>query len=152
MPFHAHPRHKKKFKPRPDLRQRLDEIGHVLQVLRDLSVHEKTKKKLIDRALWLVAELSGDFSPRYRSDGVLRNPGMKVQRDHIYPRKMLIAEILSEGADFGTVIERSICCLVTEEEHKRLSAVPSSVTGWERYKQASVVVRDMSEYDPENEA
>jgi hypothetical protein len=146
MPYTAHPRHLRPFNPRQDLAQRLSEICGVLEHLRHLDVHRSTKKELIDRAIWLVAELSGNFTPRYRSEGVLKNLGVKIRRDHIHPRSTLIERLLCTSEPAPSVVKDAVCCLVTVDEHLALSRVPSGIIGFERYRCAEVVVRDMSTY------
>ena len=42
---------------------------------------------------------------------------------------------------------RAEACLVTAEEHRRLTAV-TDAEGWERYNRAGVVVYDMAENPP----
>jgi hypothetical protein len=146
MPFVSELKHRKPFKPRIDLAQRLADIEVVLAAIQPLDIHLSTKREMLDRALWLVAELSGDFTPRHRSDGSLRTLGIKIQRDHVYPRSSLIASVLSGQEPLSEIVGRAMCCLVTEDEHRRLSMVPPETIGWDRYRFAEVVVRDMSSY------
>jgi hypothetical protein len=152
MPFISLQRHRKPFRERPDIHRRLTDVVLVIKTLRALDLHASTKRKMIDRALWLVAELSGDFAPRHRSDGVLQNLGVKIQRDHVYPRAELIASILAGNEDLSEVVARAICCLVTKEEHNRLSEIPPHVKGWDRYREAAVIYRDMTSYAYPSEA
>jgi hypothetical protein len=152
MPIISEPKHRKPFRPRADLSQRLTDIVTVLAAIRPLEIHPATKREMLDRALWLVAELSGDFAPRHRSDGVLRTLGVKIQRDHVFPRSNLIADILNGQEPLQQIVERAVCCLVTEDEHRRLSLAPPEAVGWDRYRIAEVEVRDMSTYRYVDEA
>ena len=146
MPFISLKRHRKPFRERPDIDLRLTDVVVVIRTLKALDIHASTKREMIDRALWLVAELSGDFAPRYRSDGVLQNLGVKIQRDHVHPRAELIASIMAGNEEVSEVVGRAICCLVTKGEHDRLSEIPPHVKGWKRYHEAAVNYRDMISY------
>lgn len=79
---------------------------------------------------------------RYRSEAVITQVGLKIQRDHAYPRAALLAELLGASPDLESIIDRAqCCCVVTEDEHKRLSGVTTA--GWARYKHAGIIVYDM---------
>jgi hypothetical protein len=146
MPFISLECHRRPYCARPDLEQRLEDVVVVLRTLRSLDVHASTKREMIDRALWLVAELSGDFAPRYRSDGVLVELGVPIQRDHVHPRAQLRAQVLESDRELADIVSDSFCCLVTKQEHARLTEVPNNLEGWDRYSAAGVVVRDMATY------
>lgn len=146
MPFVSKLKHRKPFNPRIDLKQRLLDVVIILEAIRPLNILPSAKREMLDRAFWLVAELSGDFSPRYRSDDVLCKLGSKIQRDHIFPRASLIAAILEGTEPLHDIISRAVCCLVTKDEHHRLKIAPPEAVGWDRYKTVDIVVRDMSTY------
>jgi hypothetical protein len=71
---------------------------------------------------------------------LVNEPGLPIQRDHINKKAALIAELLSPSADLDAVIERAQCCVVSEEEHRRLGAVSAEIDGWERYRAAGISV------------
>ena len=77
---------------------------------------------------------------------MLANVGIRIQRDHIYPRKQLVDEVLAREVALTSIVERARCCIVTKEEHDRLSKVEASIQGHERYRLAGVEVRDMETY------
>ena len=78
----------------------------------------------------------------YRSEAVIAQAGLKIQRDHAHRRATLLSELLGPTPDLDSIIDRAqCCCIVTESEHKRLAAV--SIDGWERYPAAGVVIYDM---------
>jgi hypothetical protein len=145
MPFLSEERHKHPYVAQPNNAADLKDIELLLQTIRALPIHAGIKKKMLNHAIWLVAEVSGNFRGRYRSAGVLKTVGVPIQRDHVFPRKMLVEELLLPEANVTSVIERSQCCIVTREEHKLLTKVPQQFIGWERYKQAGVIVHDMQE-------
>jgi len=101
---------------------------------------------MLDRALWQVAFVTGNtqskFMGPYRSETVITQPGLKIQRDHAHRRATLMSELLGPAPDLDSVIDRAqCCCIVTEDEHRRLAAV--DIDGWERYAAAGIVVYDM---------
>jgi len=98
---------------------------------------------MLDSALWQVAFATGNtqskFMGPYRSEVVITQVGLKIQRDHAFPRAALLAEMLGPSPNLDSIIDRAqCCCVVTEKEHRRLTAV--SVSGWARYAAAGIVV------------
>lgn len=144
MPFLSDHRHRIPYSAPQDAKQRLEDVERLLSTIRDMPLHAKTKKMMLNRTIWLVVELTGNFYSRFRSAGVLAKVGVRIQRDHIYPRKQLIAEVLAREVDLASIIERAECCVVTKEEHDLLSKVKANVQGRERYALAGVEIHDMA--------
>jgi hypothetical protein len=101
------------------------------------------KKTMLVSAIWQVCESTGSFRARHRSESVIRTVGQKIQRDHIFKKQTLIAELLGSEPNLDTIIEQARCCIVTEDEHKRLHRIDESLDGWDRYRAAGIVVYDM---------
>jgi hypothetical protein len=132
--------------PSPTLVQQFRDITAVIEALRQLPIATALKRDMLDAALWEVAFATGNtqnrFMGRYRSEAVITQPGLKIQRDHAFRRATLLSELLGSSPDLGSIIDRAqCCCIVTEDEHRRLVAV--GIDGWERYPAASIVVYDM---------
>ncbi len=106
----------------------------------------KKQKKMLNHAIWLVVESTGNFYSRFRSAGVLATPDAPIQRDHIYPRKQLVGEALANEIDLADIVQRAQCCIVTKDEHVRLSKISTTVQGHERYRLAEVEIHDMATY------
>jgi hypothetical protein len=71
---------------------------------------------------------------------VIRQTGLKIQRDHVYQRKTLLQELLGPSPDLERIIGRAQCCVVvTADEHNRLSRTD----GGEKYRIAGIAVYDM---------
>jgi hypothetical protein len=85
----------------------------------------------------------GKWGCRFRSAGVLGPEVVSIQHEHVVPRKHIVDEILAAPGETRTSLSKTEACLVTAEEHKRLSELPDAVVGWNRYTQANVVVHDM---------
>jgi hypothetical protein len=139
-------KHRHRYSPSPTLKQQLADIKVVLDALRLLTIATPLKKDMLDAALWQVAFATGNtqskFMGRYRSEAVITQAGVKIQRDHAHRRAVLLAELLGPSPDLDSIIERAqCCCLVTEDEHRRLSGI--AIDGWERYGAAEIVVYDM---------
>ena len=81
---------------------------------------------------------------------MLREVGVRIQRDHIYTRKSLVEMLLKPSPDYEEIINKAVCCVVTPDEHKKLSDVPKSFEGFDRYKEAEVVYYDMANYQKPN--
>jgi hypothetical protein len=52
--------------------------------------------------------------------------------------------LLKPSPEYEQIIKKAVCCVVTKDEHKRLSGVPKSVEGFDRYVAAGVSYRDMA--------
>jgi hypothetical protein len=101
------------------------------------------KKRMLVHGVWEVAKATGDFRGRYRSEEVIRTPGLRIQRDHIYKKRTLVEELLGTAPNIDRVIERARCCTVTLDEHQRLHDVDDALDGWDRYEAAGLHVYDM---------
>lgn len=130
----------------PTLVEQLHDIRAVLEALRQMPIGKPLKKDMMNAALWQVAFATGNSQSRfmgpYRSEAVITQPGLKIQRDHAHRRATLLSELLGPSPDLDSIIERAqCCCIVTEEEHQRLRSV--DIDGWDRYAAAGIVVYDM---------
>jgi len=122
----------------------LGDIATLLRSIRQLPIERRLKRRMLVCVIWQVAMVSGDFYPRYRSLSVIRTPGIRIQRDHIFKKKALVEELLAEKPDIDFIIERSLCCVVTADEHKKLHDIDGGLDGWDRYTAAEIIVYDMS--------
>lgn len=140
MPILATPKHAKPFIASPQEAIHLADIDKLINTLLGTQINRRVQKMMIDRAVWLVVEHTGNFYSRFRSDETIGKasvkPGVRIQRDHVYTRKSLVAHLLSGTATVSSVIDQAQCCIVTKEEHDRLSRVPQTIVGWDRYRKA----------------
>jgi hypothetical protein len=144
MPFYSGAEHRKRYVPPAALQQQLADIRTVLDELRVLTIAKPLKQSMLDWALWQVAFATGNtqkkFLGRYRSESVIRQIGLKIQRDHVYQRKTLLQELLGPSPDLERIILQAQCCVVvTVDEHNRLS----KIDGGEKYRIAGITVYDM---------
>ena len=133
--------------PAVDIDMHLSEIAVLLDSLRKLPLDGKRQKRILKQAIWEVAYATGNmqsrFLGRYRSELVVQNIGLKLERDHVHQMANLLQELLRQDCDLQSIIQRSECCIITREEHLRLTALPKAIDVWERYRQAGIVVMDM---------
>ena len=118
-----------------------------MDAIRLLNITESLKKRMLVHAIWEVAFATGNtqraFLGRYRTEGVIREVGLEIQRDHVYRKEMLVRELLGVSPDLGNIIERATyCCVVTKAEHAKLDH--RGIDGWERYRAAGIKVYDMA--------
>jgi hypothetical protein len=148
MPFLSKATHQKRYFQTEATAARLEDVKTLLDMLRGLPVALPLKKRMLAHGIGEVAKATGDFCGRYRSEAVIRNPGQKIRRDHIYQKRTLVEELLGPAPNIDSIIERACCCIVTEEEHVKLHALSPKLDGWERYRAAGIVVYDMQNESP----
>ena len=146
MPFLSDAKHCGLYTSSPTLVQELEDIGVVIETLRQLPIATRLKKGMLDAALWQVVFATGNtqkkFMGPYRGETVITRPGLKIQRDHAYRRVTLLSELFGPSPDLDSIIDRAqCCCIVTEDEHRRLTAI--DIDGWDRYTAANIVMYDM---------
>lgn len=82
---------------------------------------------------------------RYRSGAVVAGGATKVQYEHVVPRKTLVDRMLAEPNAIPEILASAVACLVTVEEHRRLTALPPTIEAWDRYRAAGIEVTDMAD-------
>lgn len=145
MPIRSDPALMKPYSKRVDFDMRLADVRKVISTLLQLDINLPLKKRLLVHSVWEVTKLSGDFKGRYRSKGVLVN-GVEIQRDHVVQKARIVERLLASPDQVDTILGEVVHCVVTKEEHERLTAysrMNPDVDGWERYKGAGVEVLDM---------
>lgn len=58
----------------------------------------------------------------------------------------MVSELLTQPDRVDEIVSAAVGCVVTREEHERLSAIDREfpeLVGWKRYVKAGLVVRDM---------
>jgi hypothetical protein len=103
------------------------------------------RRKTLSLALWLATEADGKYNLRYRSAGA-RELGPADRRllrhEHVQTRKQLIDEITAHPSRTREIVLSALACVVTDDEHQRLTAVAENLQGWNRYIAAGVDVYD----------
>ena len=144
MPYCSGLEHRNRYVPAATLQQQLADIRIVLDALRCLPIARPLKKGMLDWALWQITFATGNtqrkFLGRWRSEIVIRQVGLKIERDHVYQRKTLLEELLGPSPDLERIVARAQCCVVvTADEHRSLRLID----GGEKYRVAGITVYDM---------
>jgi hypothetical protein len=133
--------HRKPYQERSDLQLRLKVLQEIFASLRDSALPLDSKKRMLNHAVWEVSIALGNFAPEFRSRGVLEGEhGTKIQREHVYKRKEIVAAVLAKREPLDSIFKRIIHCIVTKEEHAQLKRVLETEDGWARYRSASIDV------------
>jgi hypothetical protein len=106
-----------------------------------LPIMERHKRDIISGLLWRITEARGKYTTRYRSRASLEN-GAKLRHDHVFTRKDITDRIIAEPERARTILRDAIACVVTEDEHKRLSKLGEAKRGWDRYTEVAIAVID----------
>ena len=141
-------RHRERYSPPSTLPEQLAEIKLLLDAIRKLDISPALQKRMLVHTLWQVAIVTGNtqssFIGQFRSEGVLRERGLKIERDHIYRKENLVRQLLEPSPDLDLIVSRAHCCVVTKDEHDRLGRIDGQIDGWNRYRAAGIIVYDMA--------
>ncbi len=143
MPYVSTAQHGDPYRESADVAAKLSQIARLMKEISGSDLYLAGKKRMLNHAIWLVTEASGNFYGRYRSASVIEKAGQPIQRDHVFPRAKLVDELLRANCDAHSIVERSFCCIVTRAEHQELSHFDESLTDWDRYRAAKIRVIDM---------
>lgn len=106
-----------------------------------LPILERHKRDIISGLLWKITEARGKYTTRYRSRASME-AGAKLQHDHVFTRKDITDRIIAEPERAREILRHVIACVVTVDEHKRLSRVGEAIRGWDRYTEVGIEVID----------
>lgn len=124
----------------------LDSAVAIVATVIALPVLDDHKRGVINGMLWAITQARGKYATRFRSVGALNAPkGTKLQHEHVVPRKELVSAILREPERVRELLATAVGCVVTADEHRRLTEVTRKnpqLAAWERYKVAGVEVVD----------
>jgi len=122
----------------------IESATRVIEGCLTLDILERHKRDIISGLLWKITEARGKYTTRYRSRGS-NESGVKVQHEHVFTRKDLTDRILAAPERTREILHDAIGCVVTVDEHRKLSIVDQSLRGWKRYEAAGVEVIDTDE-------
>jgi hypothetical protein len=130
------------FMPDPRAEARRRSIAQLIRIIVSVDhpdVLNEQKLQVIDTLLWKFTEADGKHNTPFRTVAALTAPEEELQHEHVFTRKQLKHRILaSTPDDVDSILADAIGCLVTVEEHKRLSCLDGLVFGWQRYLQAGI--------------
>jgi len=122
-----------------------------VSVLHNPNLLLKHKRKILSEVQWLISEVDGKYTTRYRSKCVVDlaksspESAEKVQHEHVINRKEITTRLLTNPENAASILDQIKACIVTKSEHHRLRG-PAS--GWKRYADAGIAVYDMSTNPP----
>lgn len=119
----------------------IESVTAAIEGCLQLPILERHKRDIISGLLWKITEARGKYTTRYRSKESMA-AGAKVEHDHVFTRKDLTDRIIAEPERAREILRDAIACVVTVEEHRRLSRIGPAVHGWDRYTEAGVEVVD----------
>lgn len=130
------------YKEHKDHHVRIESAKTIINALVSLDLYSPHQKELISNALWKITEADGKYKLRYWSEGSLSATQSNWHHEHVCERKELVSRLLN-GEMIDDVIQDVIACVVTRDEHKKLTQ--SMKQGWARYMDVSIRVYDSKE-------
>jgi hypothetical protein len=135
------------FLARPDAEQRKRSAISLVKYLLDknrpdaLSTHYR---ELLSTLLWKITEAeSHKYKTRFQTQGALDCTDSRLLRhEHVFQRsKMIFALERAAPEEVERILQDAIGCTVTTEEHSLLCNF-EALDGWDRYRNAGLVVID----------
>jgi len=141
------------FKSHPKADERRRSAVAIIRVLlsnKKPEVLPEHLRELLDTMLWKITEADGKYKTRHQCVGALQCKNKKLLRhDHVYPKEKMIDALLNaKPENVEEILAIAVGCIVTVEEHLRLSQFDGEHYGWSRYRRAGVVVMDTSRHPP----
>jgi hypothetical protein len=96
---------RKKFVAEPNAAEEIESAVPAIKDILALHIRDEHKRILIDRLIWLVTEVNDKWSTRFRSEGRLTIAGSKIQHEHVFPRRELVAEIMAHTENCDRILE-----------------------------------------------
>jgi len=118
---------------------RISSAKKAIEGILSLDLYPAHKRRLLRQVIWEITEADGKYNVRYWSEGAVAGNEEKLQHEHVHEIKELIARLLN-GESIESVVSDALACLVTKEEHRRLTN--SGKNGWARYADAGIRVFD----------
>jgi hypothetical protein len=116
-----------------------------IEAILSLDLYPRHKGDLLNICLWKLTEAGGKFGTPYWSRAALAAPRGELQHEHVFQRARMVAALIEGRLTSAAVARRAVGCIVTRDEHRRLSAVSRAdpaLDGWARYARARVSVVD----------
>jgi len=95
-----------------------------MRALIPLELVASQKRELLSICIWKITEAEGGkYGTRYKSEAALTAPRSMVAHEHVYQRAKIVTALLKEPHRLEELAQRAVGCVVTREEHKRLTAL-----------------------------
>jgi hypothetical protein len=144
--------HTKSFESPADFAARLEMATKALEDIYRVDgpflLKREFRQKMFWPAVWWLTEAGGKYGTRYRSSAALQKSSITdLRHEHVFPIKHLFY-LSRHGLSLKDTLRFACGCLVTEDEHDRLSRrdrMDDPPLGWLRYAEAEIEVIDMLE-------
>jgi len=123
----------------------IESVTTLIEGVLALPILERHKRDIISRMVWKITEAHGKYTTRYRSRAHMNSVHARKNHDHVFTRKDLTDRIIAKPDRAREILRDAIACVVTEEEHRRLTRLGEAFSGWDRYKEAGIDVIDTEE-------
>ena len=123
----------------------MESVLTTIKAILKLDIEKGHKKIFLSRCLWMLSEVDGKYTTRYKSENSIGKSKGDVHHEHVFERKRLGEMLLKSSGNVKKIIKQSVGCVVTRTEHKKLDQVCRKnprLTGWQRYKAAGIKVFD----------
>jgi hypothetical protein len=132
----------------PDAERRIESAIRAAEAILRVDLYPAHKRELLSVCIWKATEAApmSKYQTRFRSRASLGVSDSQLAHDHVKQRKRLIDEMLAHPERTAQILETAIACVVTREEHDRLTRISNeqpSIDGWDRYKTAAIDVVDL---------
>jgi hypothetical protein len=125
----------------------LESVTIAIEGILPLPILEQHKRDIVSSLLWQITQARGKYRTRYRTSASME-PGTKLHHEHVFTRKDITTRILAAPQQAREILRDAIGCVVTVDEHRRLSTFDRTHQGWERYKAAGIEVIDTDALPP----
>jgi len=141
-------------KPSPTPEENIVSAIALAKAILASDAHQNHKEEFLGYCIWKVSEAADKFTVPYWSEGVhalvrqhgslkplLKQKPLIIRHEHVNTRQSLIDRIMHDPTSIERVLRDDvIACLVTTDEHARLS---NKLVGFERYIAAGIRVWDV---------
>ncbi len=131
-------------------RERDDRIKSAITAIKailPLDLYPAHKRELLGICIWKITEADGKLNTRFRSIGSLEaDKHTKLQHEHVLEMKKIVGLLMQGEIPIEEVVSRAVGCVVTKEEHEKLTQISRNNTaldGWKRYLEAGIKVFDL---------
>ena len=129
-----------------DAEERDLSMRRAIAILLEADIRPDDKRYLLDMALWRFTEFDKNrykFATRYRTSAVVNGQPQDINHEHVVPRRWLLDRLLQAPHDSHGIMALAVACIVTTEEHRRLTGAHGF--GWARYRNAQLEVLDTAD-------
>lgn len=139
--------HQLPYRPGEDREERLaSAVALATWAITTDGLHPQHRVRIAKQAVWFATECDGKLTPRMRTRAAMEYDGPNhnsvLQHEHVIPMRVLVERMQASRGDIEGIVREAPACLVTREEHQRLTPLDRTHHGWDRYREAGIEVLD----------